>query len=129
MKHRAPLVFFCIVTLLALLSCSTEPEDEYTVKVSLAYPANAVIAEEDYVYVTPGESASFPLTIAEGYVYEGNDAGATYAHGILTLHNVKYPTTVSLQIISSSPFNRVGTMSVPPRMHVLSFKESCIMER
>ena len=113
MKHRAPLVFFCFVTLLALLSCSTEPEDEYTVKVSLAYPADAVIAEEDYVYVTPGESASFPLTIAEGYVYEGNDAGATYADGILTLHNVKYPTTVSLQITKSELVSPEGDESNP----------------
>ena len=114
MKHRILGILILLLALLTLFACEATEESAYKIKVLLAYPDNAIQAEQIYVYVTPGEDATFPLTIAEGYEYVDNDAGAFYYDGVLTLENVQYPTTISLDLIKLESSDPTDETLPPP---------------
>jgi hypothetical protein len=49
------------------------------------------------VMVAPGEDAVFPVTLDIGFDVRESDA-YTYADGLLTVHDVRYPSTVSVNV-------------------------------
>ena len=103
MKHRLFLILTLLLltsTLFVLVSCGTiaETDDDYEIRVMISYPKGAVQAPADYVYVTPGEDVYFPIPLGNGYEYAGNDMGAEYIDGVLILKDVRYPTTVTVEV-------------------------------
>ena len=79
------LPFVAAMLLLFLSSCGGSG-----IKVTLDLGKGAKVLSSKSVSVNPGESAVFTLSMDEGYVYIGNDAGAEYnpSTGALTLTNV-----------------------------------------
>ncbi len=101
MKRRFLTALLAILTVLSLVACGepTESSDnDYAIQVQVAYPGKTVSTPADSVYVQPGEDVYFPVTVNEGYEYVGNDMGAEYVDGVLILRNVRYPTTITVQL-------------------------------
>ena len=102
MKHRFSVILLLLIlamALFAVVSCTTpEADHDYEIRVMISYPKNSVQAPTDYVYIKPGEDVYFPVTVGEGYEYVGNDLGAEYTDGVLILKDVRYPTTVTLEL-------------------------------
>ncbi|MBQ3126105.1 MAG: hypothetical protein IJC15_03455 [Clostridia bacterium] len=84
--------------LFALAACS-EVEQGYTLPVLLDLPGGISLAEtaQNPVMVAPGEDAVFPVTLDIGFDVRESDA-YTYADGMLTVHDVRYPSTVSVNV-------------------------------
>lgn len=61
--------------------------------------------DQESKVVNSGESVSFEIELREGYTYVGNDKGATYSNGVLTVHQVRQNLTVQVDAeeISSQP--------------------------
>jgi hypothetical protein len=68
-----------------------------TVDVMLQENEGIVIKGENPVTVKPGEDASFTVEIRDGYKLEGLGYGAVYEDGVITLSNVRFPTTVEVE--------------------------------
>ena len=65
-----------------------------TVSVMLQEAEGLSVKSENPVAVKPGESATFEVEIAQGYKIDTLSNGAVYENGVVTLSEVRYPTTV-----------------------------------
>ena len=92
--------FFLVVLffLLLLCGCAAEPYLP-SVAVMLTESGGFSVEGENPVHVRPGEDAVFHVTLDPSAVFLRTDGGAEYDEkaGTLTLRNVRYPSTVSLQ--------------------------------
>ena len=68
-----------------------------TVDVMLQENEGIVISSANPVSVKPGEAVSFSVEIRDGYKLEGLGQGAVYENGVVTLSNVKFPTTIEVE--------------------------------
>lgn len=84
--------------LLALTACG-ETEQSYTLPVLLSLPNGIKLTEtaQNPVMVEPGGDAVFPVALDIGFDVRESDA-YTYADGVLTVHDVRYPATVSVGV-------------------------------
>jgi len=111
----AVLVCAFILITLAHIGCSDADKSASDfVKIMVNVPDGAaVIGTENPVYVGAGETASFALTINEGFKLEGIEtidsavsaltggdvsSGAVLENGVLSVENALYPSTVRLNI-------------------------------
>lgn len=67
------------------------------VDVMLQENEGIVIKGENPVSVKAGGNVSFAIEIRDGYKLEGLGQGAVYEDGVVTLTNVKFPTTVEIE--------------------------------
>ena len=67
------------------------------VDVMLQENEGIVIKGENPVSVKAGGDVSFAIEIRDGYKLEGLGQGAVYEDGVVTLTNVKFPTTVEIE--------------------------------
>lgn len=67
------------------------------VDVMLQDAPGMTITGQNPVSVEAGGDVSFAVEIDAGYKVEALSDGATYANGVVTLQNVKYPTTVEVE--------------------------------
>lgn len=86
---------------LGLASCT--PIEEYTVPVMLELPNGMSMADNasHLAMVQPGQSAVFPVKLDLGFEVRESDA-YTYADGMLTVHDVRYPSTVKVGVTFDS---------------------------
>ena len=101
----ASIVLFSLAAL-CLCSCALKaarPSGLDKVKVSLVENSGVIFEGGDCLEVTPGKSAEFTVIIRDGYIYQGNSAGAHYnpKTGKLTLSVVKYPTSIEFYLINT----------------------------
>ena len=68
-----------------------------TVEVMMQENEGIEISGENPISVRPGEDASFAVKIRDGYKLEGLGQGATYEDGVVTLTEVKFPTTIEVE--------------------------------
>lgn len=85
------------VAALALGLASCTPIEEYSVPVMLSLPSGMSMTDgaSPMAMVQPGQSAVFPVTLDLGFEVRESDA-YTYADGMLTVHDVRYPSTVQV---------------------------------
>ena len=100
MKRRFLSIGILVLALLAIVACDSvlPASDDYEIRVLISYPKNTVDSPADYVYVKPGEDVYYPITLNEGFEYVGNDRGAEYVDGVLILEDLRYPTTVTIEV-------------------------------
>ena len=67
------------------------------VSVMLQEAEGMTIKGENPVQIKAGENAAFEVEIAEGYKIDSLSNGAVYEDGVITVSEVKYPTTVETQ--------------------------------
>ncbi|MBQ8276228.1 MAG: hypothetical protein IJZ02_06360, partial [Clostridia bacterium] len=91
----------CLALAVILPSCAIAPPaeeitaDTYTVPILLRANAGMQVTGENPVLVKPGEDAVFAVSLAAGFTVRENSR-YRYADGYLTVHNVRYPTTVEV---------------------------------
>ncbi len=110
MKHRICKLLALTLMLTAVLllaACGGAPQATTAagIKVQLIFPEGSATVDATEVTIAPGGTAQFALTVAEGYEYVGNDNQATYADGYLTLVDVRFPTTITVDIRLSEDEN------------------------
>ncbi len=85
-----------------------EPEpDSYaelhtTVSVSVAEGKHFEIKSQNPLRVVKGEDARFEIEIDDKYHFESCTGGAVYRDGVLTLTDVRYPTTIEFRVEKSA---------------------------
>jgi len=90
------------------------------VTVMLEDAAGVTVAGENPRTVRVGEDVSFAVTLADGAVYLGNDAGAEYKNGTLTLSRVLYPTTIRLDVVADPTYSSFNVVNRSPNGRVLT---------
>lgn len=87
------------VLLLALTACGETASDSYTFPVMLNLPNGMSLAEtgQNPVMIEPGGDAVFPVELGIGFDVRESDA-YTYADGLLTFSDIRYPSTVSVGV-------------------------------
>ncbi|MBR2459635.1 MAG: leucine-rich repeat protein [Clostridia bacterium] len=92
-----------IVCLCACSETFVRPTTE-KVKVALIPSDGITVVSNNIVDVVPGKSAEFQIKVNDGYIYQGNSAGAYYnpKTGKLTLSVVKYPTSVEFFLLNTN---------------------------
>lgn len=95
-----------IITASCLCSCVlrvVRPDGIDKVRVALVENSGVIFESGNVLDVVPGKNAEFTITIKDGYIYEGNSAGAYYnpKTGKLTLSVVKYPTSIEFYLINT----------------------------
>lgn len=98
MKKTKWLLLIALLSALVLLAGCGETL-EWRIPVMIEEVDGIIVSGENPVWVTPGESVSFSVTLQEGVTYLKNDSGAVYEDGILTLNRVLYPTTVTMETL------------------------------
>ncbi|MBR6709327.1 MAG: hypothetical protein IKL84_06580, partial [Clostridia bacterium] len=93
-KNLIPAILLCLLCFVACAPGNEPPDAGYTLPVILQLPEGGTVAGEPRVDALPGGDASFAITLSPGYTLIVPD-GCSYADGILTLHDVRYPTTLS----------------------------------
>ena len=98
MKKTKWLLLIALLSALVLLAGCGETL-EWRIPVMIEEVDGIIVSGENPVWVTPGESVSFSVTLEEGVTYLKNDSGAVYEDGILTLNRVLYPPTVTMETL------------------------------
>lgn len=97
MNRNAPLALLLAFAIL-FTSCSVslpKEEQSYTVSVMLEAQNGLTVLSPNPLEVTAGEDAAFDVSLAAGFTVT-ESARYTYADGRLTVHDVRYPTTLSV---------------------------------
>lgn len=102
MKTKWLLLFVFLTAVLLLAGCGETLE--WKVPVMVAETDGVSVSGENPIWVNPGETASFSVTLEDGVFYLDNDAGASYENGTLTLSRVLYPTTVTLETVRNPSY-------------------------
>ena len=102
--------------LLCVCSCaldSIRPENADKIRVAVIENDGIVIETANYVDVTPGKAADFTVKLKDGYIYEGNSAGAYYdpETGMLKLSVVKYPTSIEFYLTNTNNMMKLELFS------------------
>ena len=96
-----PLLLLVSALLLSGGCAASEPSDtakpSMTVSVMLQENEGIAVSGENPVSVEVGKDVSFAVKLRDGYKIENITQNAVYADGILTLKNVKFPTTVKME--------------------------------
>ncbi|MBQ3125505.1 MAG: hypothetical protein IJC15_00425 [Clostridia bacterium] len=91
-------VFACLCLALLLLACDGGQDEAGTLPVMLVLPDGITLSGgQNPQMVTAGEDAVFPVMLETGYSVRENEA-YTYADGQITVHNVRYPVTVTVSL-------------------------------
>ncbi len=85
--------------LLALSACTQTVQNSYTLPVLLNLPSGVSLGDnaQNPVMVEPGGDAVFPVSLDIGFAVRESDV-YTYADGMLTVHDVRYPSTVTVGV-------------------------------
>lgn len=102
MKTKWLLLFVLLTAVLLLAGCGETLE--WKIPVMVAETDGVSVSGENPIWVNPGETASFSVTLEDGVFYLDNDAGASYENGTLTLSRVLYPTTVTLETVRNPSY-------------------------
>lgn len=96
MNRNARLAILLVLAIL-LSSCAVPlPQGEpYTVPVMLLSQNGLTVLGQNPVKVAVGEDASFDIALAAGFSVAESDS-YTYSDGRLTVHDVRYPTTLAV---------------------------------
>lgn len=95
-KHLA--LFACFLLALLLLGCSGEQGEAGTLPVMLVLPDGITLPDGQNPQMVPaGADAVFPVELEAGYSVRESEA-YTYADGLLTVHDVRYPVTVTVSL-------------------------------
>lgn len=111
------LIVLCF-SVIFICSCNNSVRhNSLKVKVMLMENEGLEIDGSSVVEVVSGKSAEFTVSLKEGYVYMGNSAGAYYntKTGKLTLSNVKYPTSIEIQLLNTNNMLSVDIESLAPK--------------
>ncbi len=79
-------------------SASSYAEIQSTATVSLLDGENYTVLSTNPVRVQRGKKVSFLIRIAKGYEYDSSIPGAVYSNGLLTLPEIYYPTSFSVNV-------------------------------
>jgi len=102
MKKSFPVLALTVLTLLTLAGCAASPAEPAAEKVCvmLAVPEGLTVEGENPIFVTPGKSAVFKVSVADGWCCLNGGAGDYSSRASsITLRNVRYPTTLSPDVI------------------------------
>lgn len=99
MKRMVQLFGLLLLVLLLSACGGGEAGGAYTFPVMLALPEGMTLADtgQNPLQIASGEDAVFPVVLEMGYEVRESEA-YTYADGVLTVHDVRYPATVQVAL-------------------------------
>ena len=98
MKPHLKFILF-VFALLLFSGCSKEAARPPLVKIMVAVPEGAIVEGENPVYIEPGGTARFALSISAGFgLVDIETAGAFYENGEIRLEGALYPSTIRLDV-------------------------------
>ena len=105
MKKFLLLFVLALIGILVLAGCMLSPPDEgaekdqpraMMVSVMLQDAEGVTVKGPNPITVEAGTNASFEVELEKGYKLDSLSNGASYADGVITLEEVRYPTTVEM---------------------------------
>lgn len=94
MKNKALKIFIILISVLLLfVACDKSEDSDDKIKVMLAYGEGVTVKGENPVWIQPGDTASFDVSLDDTYAF-ANLTHGTYENGCVTVEGLTRNTTV-----------------------------------